>query len=147
MDLDDPTAVALAAPEALRRSGAAHALYGGLLLAAYAAPRETRDADLAVAGASAEEAAHALASHGLSARVAFERTRFGGLWVSRITLIGGDSADGLNTVDLVEPRSIAYAERGGELDREAVDVELATLREELADEPIAECWSQVRSLV
>jgi len=193
MDLDDPTAVALAAAEALRRSGAAHALYGGLLLAAYAAPRETRDADLAVAGANAEEAARALASHGLSARVAFERTRFGGLWVSRITLIGGESADGLNTVDLVEPRSIAYAERalgraldsslrgqrirllspedfvvfkvlstreqdridaasvlralGGELDREAVDAELDTLRGELADEPIAERWSQVRSLL
>ena len=193
MDLDDPTAVALAAADALGRAGAAHALYGGLLLAAYGAPRETRDADLAVAGAGVEAVARELAVGGVSARVAFERTRFGGLWVSAITLNGGESADGLDTVDLVEPRGIAYAERalgrsldstlrgqrirllspedfvvfkvlstreqdridaasvlralGHELDREALDAELDTLREELADEPIAERWSQVRGLV
>jgi hypothetical protein len=43
--------------------------------------------------------------------VAFERVRFGGLWISRITLTGGADASGLNTLDLVEPRSIEYARR------------------------------------
>ncbi len=64
MDLDDPTSVALLAAEALSRAGIEHALYGGLLLAAYGAARETRDADLAVAGASVADAAHSLGASG-----------------------------------------------------------------------------------
>jgi hypothetical protein len=106
MNLDDPTAVALLAAETLGRAGIEHALYGGLLLAAYGAARETRDADLAVAGASVAGAARSLGTSGIHAAVAFERVRFGGLWVSRITLLGGADASGLNTLDLVEPRSI-----------------------------------------
>jgi hypothetical protein len=43
--------------------------------------------------------------------IAFERVRFGGLWVSRITLLAGPDASGLNTLDLVEPRSMEYARR------------------------------------
>jgi hypothetical protein len=111
MDLDDPTAVALLAAEALGRAGIEHALYGGLVLAAYGAARETRDADLAVAGAEVAAAAHSLAASGLRTLIAFERSGFGGLWVSRITLIGGSDPSGLNTLDLVEPRSRTYAER------------------------------------
>ena len=109
MDLDDPTAVALLAAEALGRAGIEHALYGGLVLAAYGAARETRDADLAVAGAEVAAAAHSLAASGLRTLVAFERSGFGGL--SRITLIGGSDPGGLNSLDLVEPRSRTYAER------------------------------------
>ena len=111
MNLDDPTAVALLAADALGRAGIEHALYGGLLLAAFGAARETRDADLAVAGASVAEAARSLATSGIDSEIAFERVRFGGLWVSRITLLGGTDASGLNTLDLVEPRSIVYARR------------------------------------
>lgn len=111
MNLDDPTAVALLAAEALGRARIEHALYGGLLLAAYGAARETRDADLAVAGASATEAARSLEASGVRTLVAFERTSFGGLWVTRITLLGGTEAAGFNTLDLVEPRSIEYAHR------------------------------------
>jgi len=111
MNLDDPTAVALLAAEALGRAGIQHALYGGLLLAAYGAARETRDADLAVAGAAVADAARSLERGGLHSAIAFERVRFGGLWVSRITLLGGADASGLNTLDLVEPRSIDYARR------------------------------------
>ncbi len=111
MDLDDPTAVALAAVSALDRAGIAHALYGGLLLAAYGTARETRDADLAVAGASPSEAAHSIASDEVSTSIFFERVRFGGLWVSRITLLGRAGIPALNTVDLVEPRSPDYARR------------------------------------
>ena len=48
MDLDDPIALALAITEALRGRGVPHALYGGLLLAAYGEARETRDVDIAV---------------------------------------------------------------------------------------------------
>ena len=111
MNLDDPTTVALLATEALSRAGIEHALYGGLVLAAYGAARETRDADLAVAGASVADAARSLETGGLHTAVAFERVRFGGLWVSRITLLGGADASGLNTLDLVEPCNIEYARR------------------------------------
>jgi len=111
VDLDDPTAVALAAVSALERAGIPHALYGGLLLAAYGTARETRDADLAVAGADAAVAARWLATDEIATTLAFERVRFGGLWVSRITLLGRAGFPGLNTVDLVEPRSPEYAQR------------------------------------
>jgi hypothetical protein len=77
MNLDDPTAVALLAAEALGRAGIEHALYGGLLLAAYGAARETRDADLAVAGASVADAARSLETGGLHGAIAFEGVRFG----------------------------------------------------------------------
>jgi hypothetical protein len=115
MQLDDPTAVALLAADALRRAGIGHALYGGLLLAAYGEARETRDADMAVAGASVTEAARALATTGLHTTVALERARFGALWLSRVTLVGGVDGSDLNTLDLVEPLSLDYARRA--LDR------------------------------
>ena len=44
MNLNDPVATALLAAEALDQAGQRYALFGGLLLAAYGEPRETRDA-------------------------------------------------------------------------------------------------------
>jgi hypothetical protein len=109
MDLRDPIAVALGAAEALRASGTAYALYGGLLLAAYGEARETRDADLAVVRADPGSTALLLEERlGVRCLVAFESQRFGGVVVSRITLLEGDE---LNTVDLVTPADHAYAER------------------------------------
>jgi len=109
MDLTDPTAVALAVAEVLRAEGVEHALYGGLLLAAYGEARETKDADLAVVRAdAAATAGHLERRLGLRTLVAFERRRFGGLRIGRVTLIGGDE---LNTLDLVEPLDPAYAAR------------------------------------
>jgi len=115
MQLDDPTALALLAADALRRAEIEHALYGGLLLAAYGEARETRDADMAVAGASVAEAARALETTGVRTTIALERTRFGGLWLSRVTLVGGIDGSDLNTLDLVEPLATDYARRA--LDR------------------------------
>jgi hypothetical protein len=109
MDLTDPTAVALDIAEVLQREGVDHALYGGLLLAAYGHARETKDADLAVVRADAEATSSLLASHlGLHCAVAFDRQRFGGLVISRITLVEGDE---LNTLDLAEPTDPEYAAR------------------------------------
>jgi hypothetical protein len=109
MDLTDPTAVALDIAEVLQREGIDHALYGGLLLAAYGHARETKDADLAVVHADATATSSLLASHlGLHCTVAFDRQRFGGLVISRITLVEGDE---LNTLDLVEPTDPEYAAR------------------------------------
>ena len=109
MDLTDPTAVALDIAEVLQREGIDHALYGGLLLAAYGHARETKDADLAVVHADARATSSLLASHlGLRCTVAFDRQRFGGLVISRITLVEGDE---LNTLDLVEPADPEYAAR------------------------------------
>jgi len=109
MDLTDPVAVALDIGEVLRRHGVEHALYGGLLLAAYGQARETQDADVAVVHSDPAATASLLAEHlGLHCRVAFDRRRFGGLLISRITLIEGDE---LNTLDLVEPTDPGYAAR------------------------------------
>ena len=109
MDLTDPTALALDIAEVLGREGVSHALYGGLLLAAYGQARETKDADLAVVRADATATSSLLARElGLHCTVAFDRQGFGGLVVSRITLIEGDE---LNTLDLVEPIDPEYAAR------------------------------------
>jgi hypothetical protein len=108
IDLNDPVAVLLAAFQALEQARIEAAAYGGLVLAVYGEPRETKDADLAVAGVSATEAEAALRAAGSDVLLAFDRMRFGGELVSRLTLIGG-AAGSLNTVDLVEARSQRYA--------------------------------------
>ena len=110
MDLKDPTTAALLAADALEKAKLRHALYGGLLLAAYGEPRETRDVDLAVVDLGTQAARDALARAGIDAEVSFEETRFGGLLVARLMLLGGEATLGLNTVDLVRPRSARYAE-------------------------------------
>ncbi len=122
MDLSDPTAFALAVTDVLRREGIEHALYGGLLLAAYGEARETKDADVAVVRADATATATLLEGGlGIRCLVAFDRQAFGGLTVSRITLI---DADELNSLDLVEPVEAAYAQRA--LERAST----ATLRDQ-----------------
>ena len=109
MDLTDPTAVALDIAEVLRREGMDHALCGGLLLAAYGRARETKDADLAVAHADSRATSSLLAANlQLHCTVAFDRHPFGGLVISRITLVEGED---LNTLDLVEPTDTEYAAR------------------------------------
>ncbi len=72
MDLDDPIALALAIAEVLREEALPHALYGGLLLAAYGEAHETRDVDLAVAQAGAGTLPRTLAARlGVSTITAF----------------------------------------------------------------------------
>jgi Nucleotidyl transferase AbiEii toxin, Type IV TA system len=109
LDLDDPTAIALAIFRALSDRRIEAALYGGLALAAYGEPRETRDADFAVAALAGPVAAEALTAIGVRPVLALDRARFGGLLISRITLAEGGGRAGLNVVDLVEPRSTRFA--------------------------------------
>lgn len=106
LDLHDPVAVTLAAAKAFERAGLEGLVYGGIALAMFGEPRETRDADLAVASVSAESAQAALLSLGVTVVIAFEGIRFGGLTISRLSLLGGGK---LNTVDLVMPLSERYA--------------------------------------
>jgi hypothetical protein len=110
IDLNDPITVLIAAAEAFEKAAIPMAVYGGLALAAYGQARETRDADLAVAGTNAATGLAALKSAGLDALLTFDRVRFGGQHrhVSRLTLLGGKDRS-LNTVDLVEPLSSRYA--------------------------------------
>lgn len=108
LNVNDPVAVLLAALTALRDGGIDAATYGGLALAVYGEPRETKDADLAVAGVPAASALEALERGGLDVELAFDRVKFGGNLISRFTLYGSDPA-GLNTIDLVEPRSARFA--------------------------------------
>lgn len=109
VDLNDPTTVALLAADAFEAAGHDYALYGGLLTAAYGEPRETRDADLAVVDVSALQAQRALDARGVRSLITFEDVKFGGLIVSRLTLLGATADTGLNTIDLVRPRSLRYA--------------------------------------
>lgn len=94
MDLNDPTTVALLAADAFEAASHRYALYGGLLTAAYGEPRETRDADLAVIDVSAAQARHALEATGLRTLLTFENVAFGGLMLSRLTLVGANPDTG-----------------------------------------------------
>lgn len=109
LDLSDPIAVLLTASRALRTARIEAATYGGLALAVYGAARETKDADLAIAGVDIEKTRAAFRDAGLDVKVAFERVRFGGNLVTRFTLLPDATQTGLNTVDLVEPRSQRFA--------------------------------------
>jgi len=127
LDLNDPIAVLLAVNRALSASRIESAVYGGLALAVYGEPRETKDADLAVTGVSGTGGEAALRAAGLEVLLTFDRVRFGGQIVSRLTLVGGVGGS-LNTADLVEPRSPRYAREAlqraisGELRDEQVQV-------------------------
>lgn len=115
LNLDDPISLALLTAEQLTLTGVNHALCGGLALAAYGRPRETKDADVSVLDADAARAAEALARTGAMVSVPFERVVFGGLLRSRVTIIGEGATEGLNMVALVQPRSARFAK--GVLDR------------------------------
>ncbi len=105
IDLDDPIALMLAAAASFEDAGIEAAAYGGLTLGMYGEPRETRDADLAVASADPEMARAALNRIGVMVVTAFVDVKFGGCTVTRLSLLGGGQ---LNTVDLVRPRSARY---------------------------------------
>lgn len=109
MNLDDPVATALRVARLLERAEVEYGLYGGLAVAAYGVARETKDADVAVVSASAGRLVDLLSGDRLRAVPTFDRVLFGGLFVSRATLLGGEGDTGLNTVDLVEPASARYA--------------------------------------
>lgn len=114
MDLADPTATAILCTQALAKAGLAYAVCGGLALAAYGVPRETRDVDVAVVDATTIAAAAALTRAGLDVAVTFDDVQFGGLRLGRVTLLGGlpdvaPEVKGLNVLDLVRPRSARYA--------------------------------------
>jgi hypothetical protein len=126
VDLTDPTGTALLCAEAFERAGLRYALCGGLALAAYGEPRETRDVDLAVLQVSARAAQEALKRSGIEGVVAFDDVAFGGLSLGRVTLLGGKDTLGFNTLDLVRPRSQRYA--GAVLER--------ALRSTLRKQPI-----------
>ncbi len=104
IDLADPTAVLVAVSQALEAARLPAAAYGGLALAMYGEPRETKDAHLAVAAVTGEQAEAAFRAAGFDLIRAFDEVKFGGQLVSRLTLIGGLGGS-LNTIDLVEPRS------------------------------------------
>ena len=63
---------------------------------------------MAVVEAGAKEASAALEARGIETQPGFEAVVFGGLEVDQLTLLGGDRDVGLNTLDLVRPRSARY---------------------------------------
>ena len=108
MNLEDPTSTALLCAEALDRAGLRYAFYGGLVLAAYGEPRETRDVDIAVVDLAAETARLAFEAFGINCLVPFDGDTYGGLSLGRVTLLGGEGGLGFNMLDLVRPRSVRY---------------------------------------
>ena len=117
LDLNDPTAVALAIFRTFSARRIEAAFYGGRALAAYGEPRETRDADFAVAGLGGTAAVEALADIGVRPVLTLDRVRFGGRLISRITLAEGGGGTGLNVLDLVEPRSARFTGGGARAGR------------------------------
>ncbi len=109
MDLSDPTTATLAASRAMSAAGQRCAVYGGLALAVWGEPRETRDADFAVSGADLDSIVQALGAAGLDPQVNFREQVFGGNGVSRIQIFGGPGTTGFNVIDLVQPRSERFA--------------------------------------
>lgn len=109
MNFDDPVATALRVARLLESADLAYGLYGGLAVAAWGVARETKDADLAVVSADAGQLVDILRRDGIQSVAAFERVTFGGLIISRATLLAGEKDSGFNTVDLVEPASARYA--------------------------------------
>jgi predicted nucleotidyltransferase len=107
---NDPVSTALLVAEALERAGCRYALMGGLLMAAYGEPCETRDADIAVVDLTVDRAREILEGAGLEVVVAIRDggVTFGGLSGGRLTLIGGDEHLGLNVLDIVRTRSARY---------------------------------------
>jgi hypothetical protein len=112
VNLNDPVATALFAAEALERAGCRYALMGGLLMAAYGEPRETRDSDFAVVDLSVARAHEVLSAAGLHCLVATRDpgATAGGLSIGRLTLLGGDEHLGLNVLDIVRTRSARYGD-------------------------------------
>lgn len=109
MDLEDPTSVTLAVAAALEGAGIEAAVYGGLALAAYGEPRETKHADFAVVGVEGVSVHDVLVAAGLGPSLSFEGVRFGGNDITRFALFGSTGTTGVNVVDLVRPRSMRYA--------------------------------------
>jgi hypothetical protein len=101
----NPNEAVLRVVDALTRAHIPHAVYGGLLLAAYGEARETTDVDVAVDDATREDVRKALEAAGIATRPAFEGLVLGGVTVDRLALLGGDGDSGLNCVDLIRPRS------------------------------------------
>lgn len=111
MKLNDPVATALIAADALERGGHRYALMGGLLMAAYGEPRETKDADIAVLELTPELVKAAIEAAGMPCAVTKSSAPgavVGGFWISRVALLGDDVL-GVNVLDLVRPRSDRYA--------------------------------------
>jgi hypothetical protein len=111
VSLSDPVATALLAADGLERRGHRYALMGGLLMAAYGEPRETKDADIAVLELTPDLVKTALEAAGMPCAVTRSSQPgavVGGFWISRVTLLG-DDALGVNVLDLVRPRSDRYA--------------------------------------
>ena len=111
MDLSDPVAATLLCAEALDRAGIPHAVHGALLLGAYGEPRETHDADFAIAQDDLGAVERALRHAGLDIRSAFAGLVLGGHTLDRFTLLPGEGDTGLNCVDFIRPRSPGYRAR------------------------------------
>lgn len=111
MKLNDPVATALIAADALERGGHRYALMGGLAMAAYGEPRETKDADIAVLELTPDLVKTAIEAAGMPCAVTRSSQPgevVGGFWISRVSLLGDDVL-GVNVLDLVRPRSDRYA--------------------------------------
>lgn len=116
MAIDDPSVLLIQTAQALRQAEIPVALYGGLANAAYGTPRETRDVDYVSQGLFIPKALECLEARYPDALRQFEREPFGGLYMTRITILdreetGGESRLAHNLVDFLEPMDPDYTER------------------------------------
>jgi hypothetical protein len=111
VDLKDPIALLIELQKILEPDEARFMAYGGLSLSLFGAPRFTRDADLAVSAAEIEGISQKIQVAFPLHHKALDAQPYGGLFITRFTLLGDGDKDDFNSVDLVFPRDKAYAIR------------------------------------
>lgn len=141
MNLEDPVAVALRVAGLLTGAEIPHALYGGLAVAAYGTPRETRDADLGVVSACAAQLAGLLERDGLRAVEAPLRDRDIRLLLPEDVVLF--KLLSTRERDLEDAASI-LAELGERLDVAGISAEVDRLAEENPGHDVRQRWQRCR---
>ena len=127
MDLNDPTLVAILGAEVFERAGIPHALYGGLLVAAYGEPP--------IAGRALEQA-------GLRTQMEFQDLTFGGLSVSRLTILGSGAFTALRDLD---DAASALRRSRDLIDSVSIDNEIWVLAGEIPDFDVSSRMAAIRT--
>lgn len=115
MNIEDPNELVIETATLLNKGKIPYALYGGLALAVYGVPRETRDVDHFLTKEYLALAKESILKKFPSSQVSLENDSFGGLYLTRMTVFQSAKKKSgevsLNTIDLVSPMDDGYAQR------------------------------------
>lgn len=112
MNIEDPLALMFETSKLFKENNIPCSLYGGMALAVYGNPRETRDVDFVSSTLTVPGAINILKERFPDSLDNFKEMTFGGVKISRVTLIADDINDnGFNCTDFITPADEDYAER------------------------------------